>query len=104
VATEILESGGLLVGTPTMNNHMFPTIADILYYLKGLKPKNLVGGAFGSYGWSGEGVSQAMEILAAMGVDLVHDAAGAVRSQYVPTEGVLDECRALARTVCGRLS
>ena len=103
VATEILESGALLVGTPTMNNHMFPTVADILYYLKGLKPRNLIGGAFGSYGWSGEGISQVMELLAATGVDLVHDSAGAVRSQYVPTEGVLDECRSLARLVCERL-
>ncbi len=103
VATEILESGALLVGTPTMNNHMFPTVADVLYYLKGLKPENLIGGAFGSYGWSGEGVSQVMEILAATGVDLVHDSAGAVRSQYVPTEDVLDECRGLARLVCERL-
>ena len=104
VATEILESGAFLVGTPTMNNHMFPTVADILYYLKGLKPKNLIGAAFGSYGWSGEGTSQVTELLAAMGVDLVHDAAGAVRSQYVPTEDVLDECRALAKLVCDRLS
>jgi flavorubredoxin len=104
VVSEILESGALLVGTPTINNHMFPTVADILYYLKGLKPRNLIGGAFGSYGWSGEGVSQVTEILSAMGVDLVHDAAGAVRSQYVPTDEVLEECRGLARLISERLS
>jgi hypothetical protein len=45
-----------------------------------------------------------MEMLAAMGVDLVHDAAGVVKSNYVPTEDVLDDCRALAKTVCERLS
>jgi len=104
VATEILESGALLVGTPTMNNQMFPTVADVLYYLKGLKPAHLIGAAFGSYGWSGEGVGQAMEMLVAMDVDLVHDAPGAIRSQYVPTEGVLDDCRGLAKLICERLS
>jgi len=31
--TEILESGALLVGTPTLNQQMFPTIADALCYL-----------------------------------------------------------------------
>jgi flavorubredoxin len=103
VAADVLESGALLVGTPTMNNHMFPTVADVLYYLKGLKPKNLVGAAFGSYGWSGEGTSQVAGILADMGVTLVHGADSAVRSQYVPTEAVLDECRALAGRVCERL-
>jgi flavorubredoxin len=103
VVTEVLDSGALLVGTPTMNNQMFPTVADVLYYLKGLKPKNLVGAAFGSYGWSGEGTAQVAGILADMGVDLVHEADAAVRSQYVPTEAVLDECRALAARVCERL-
>jgi flavorubredoxin len=104
VATEVLESGALVVGTPTMNNHMFPTIADVLYYLKGLKPGNLVGAAFGSYGWSGEGTSQVAAILTAMGVDLVHDSDKPVRSQYVPTDEVLDECRTLAKRVCERLT
>ncbi|MHC4200556.1 MAG: flavodoxin domain-containing protein, partial [Planctomycetota bacterium] len=54
VATDVLDAGALLVGSPTMNNQMFPTVADCLTYLKGLKPKHLVGAAFGSYGWSGE--------------------------------------------------
>ena len=52
VVTEILDAGGLLVGTPNLNGQMFPTVADLLTYLKGLKPKNLIGGVFGSYGWS----------------------------------------------------
>lgn len=33
-------------------------------YLRGLKPRNLVGAAFGSYGWSGEAVRQIEEFLA----------------------------------------
>lgn len=103
VATEVLESGALLVGTPTINNQMFPTVADVLYYLKGLRPRNLVGAAFGSYGWSGEGVPQVAEILTAMGVDLVQAGGEAVRSQYVPTEEVLDDCRRLAGLVSERL-
>ncbi len=56
IVTEILSAGALLVGSPTINNNMFPTVADLLIYLKGLKPQNLIGTAFGSYGWSGEAV------------------------------------------------
>jgi len=43
---------------------MLPQIADILTYLKGLKPQNLMGTAFGSYGWSGEATRQIQDMLA----------------------------------------
>ncbi len=101
VATEVLEAGALLVGTPTLNNQMFPTIADVLVYLKGLKPANLIGTAFGSYGWSGEAVKQAVEILRDMKVDLVADG---LTVRYVPDEPALTECRALGRLVGERLA
>jgi len=101
VATEILESGALLVGSPTMNNQMFPTVADVLCYLRGLKPKNLVGAPFGSYGWSGESVAQVGKALDEMGVELVSPG---LRVQYVPDGAALEECRDLAKLVCDRIS
>jgi flavorubredoxin len=100
VASEILDAGALLIGTPTMNNEMFPTVADLLTYLKGLKPRNLIGCAFGSYGWSGEAVGKASEMLGSMGVELVADD---LRCQYVPDEAMLGECRSLGVSVAGRL-
>jgi len=39
VATEMLDAGALLVGSPTLNGQMFPTVADVLTYLRGLQPK-----------------------------------------------------------------
>ncbi len=39
VATSILEAGALIVGSPTMNNQVYPSLARLhLIYLKGLKP------------------------------------------------------------------
>lgn len=67
VVTEVLDAGGLLVGSPTINNGMFPTLADFLAYLRGLKPKNLIGASFGSYGWSGEAVGLVRAELEALG-------------------------------------
>ncbi len=54
IATEMLKAGAVLVGSPTMNNDLYPTIAEILCYMRGLKFQNKVAAAFGSYGWSGE--------------------------------------------------
>lgn len=100
VATEILDAGALLVGSPTLNNNLFPTVADTLTYLKGLKPRNLVGAAFGSYGWSGEVVGQLNEWLQGMGVELVSQG---VRTVYVPSNEALAQCRELGRQVAERL-
>ena len=54
VAYEVLDAAALIVGSSTLNNNLLPGMADILTYLKGLKPRNLMGAAFGSYGWSGD--------------------------------------------------
>jgi flavorubredoxin len=96
VATELLEAGALVLGSPTLNNNLFPTLADLVAYLEGLRPKNLVGAAFGSYGWSGEGVARLEAGLKAIGVDRV---AESLKVQYVPTIADLERCRNLGRTV-----
>lgn len=100
VATEILDAGALLVGSPTINNAMFPTVADLLAYLKGLKPQNLIGAAFGSYGWSGEGVGQVREVLAGMKVDMVGDG---LKVKYVPDSDALVDCHLLGLQVATKL-
>jgi len=101
VATEALEAGGLLVGSPTINNGIFPTVADILAYLKGLKPQNLLGLAFGSHGWSGEGTKILEENLAAMKVER---ALPALRAVYVPTAVDLKACFDAGEAVGRRLA
>ncbi|MCK7506791.1 MAG: hypothetical protein MZV70_23815 [Desulfobacterales bacterium] len=73
VVYEILEAGALIVGSPTLNNNMLPQMADVMTYLKGLKPANLIGAAFGSFGWSGESVKDLEAILKEMKVDIVAD-------------------------------
>jgi flavorubredoxin len=100
VAAELLDAGALIVGSPSVNNGIFPTVADVLTYLKGLKPRNLVGAAFGSYGWSGEAVAHIAAALREMQVELVGEG---VRAQYVPDDAALRECAALGAAVADRL-
>lgn len=61
---ELLDAKYILVGSPTLNNGMMPTVGAFLTYMKGLKPKNRIGMAFGSYGWSGEAPKQISNFLA----------------------------------------
>jgi flavorubredoxin len=100
VAAEVLDAAALVVGSPTLNNAIFPTLADVLTYLKGLKPKGMVGAAFGSHGWSGEGVGQLEALLTEMKVEL---AAPGVKAVYVPDAAVLAACFSLGQQVAGKV-
>ena len=100
VVTEILNAGALIVGSSTMNNNMLPGMADVLLYLKGLKPINLIGAAFGSYGWTGEAAGQIEEILRAMKVEIVADA---IKAKYVPDGAVLEQCYSMGQLIAGKL-
>ncbi len=67
----VWESRALLVGTPTLNNIMFPSVAEFLTHLRGLRPKNRLAGAFGSFGWGGGAVREAYETFKKMGLEVV---------------------------------
>jgi flavorubredoxin len=56
---EFWKSRGCLIGSPTLNNILYPSVADFLTHLRGLRPKNRIIGAFGSYGWGGGAVKEA---------------------------------------------
>ncbi|MBN1425049.1 FprA family A-type flavoprotein [Candidatus Fermentibacteria bacterium] len=90
VATALLDAGALIVGTPTINSNMFPTVSDTLTYLKGLKPANKIGAAFGSFGWSGEAAGHVETILKDMGVEISEPP---FRVKYVPGPEELARCR-----------
>ena len=100
VVTELLDAGALVVGSPTINNNIFPTVADVMIYVKGLRPRNLVGAAFGSYGWSGEAPKQLQAMLTEMGLNMV---AEPLRLTYVPDEGALAKCRELGEEISRQL-
>ena len=100
IITEVLNAGAIIVGSPTLNNGLFPTVSDFLTYMKGLKPKNKVGAAFGSYGWSGEAVKLINKELEEMKFNVIDPG---LKLQYVPNEQGLAACHALAEKIAGAL-
>ncbi|MEN6374610.1 MAG: FprA family A-type flavoprotein [Smithella sp.] len=100
VVYEVLDAGALIVGSSTLNNNILPPMADVMTYLKGLKPANLIGAAFGSYGWSGESMRHLEEMLKEMKVEI---AAEGVLSKHVPDEAVLVKCQEMGKTIAARL-
>jgi flavorubredoxin len=100
IITEVLDAGAVLVGSPTLNNNIFPTVADFLTYMKGLKPQNKISAPFGSYGWSGESVKLITKELEEMKFDVVDPG---VRLQYRPDAEGLGACAALGKKIAQAL-
>ena len=90
VITELLDAGALVVGSATMNNNMLPAVADVMMYIRGLKPRNLVAASFGSFGWSGEASKHLHAALTDMEYQMVTDP---LRINYVPDGEALNQCR-----------
>lgn len=89
VITEVLEARAVILGSSVLNNGILPVMADLLSYMKGLRPGHKLGAAFGSYGWANKAVKILNEALTEMKFELVSDG---VSSNYVPTPAVLDDC------------
>ena len=89
VLTEVFKTKGIIIGSPTLNNGLLPTIKPILEDLKGLKFKNKVGAAFGSYGWSGENVKLIEENLEKAKIKKLLDG---IKVKWQPTKDELKMC------------
>lgn len=81
VVTEILEAKAVLVGSPTLNNQMFPTLSSFLTYITGLRPKGKLWGFFGSYGWGGGAVRDMVETAKKAGFEVYEPS---IEVKYVP--------------------
>jgi len=87
VIAQVLEAKAILVGSPTLNNGVFPSVSSFLTYMKGLKPQKKIGAAFGSYGWGG-GAKRVVEAeLKASGIELIENK---LDYNYAPNQAELE--------------
>ncbi len=87
VITEAMKAKAILVGSPTLNNGLYPLVAEYLSYQRGLKPMNKIGMAFGSYGWGGGAVKEIIKELEATGIDVLDEK---LELKFVPKPEDLD--------------
>jgi len=92
IMTDLLTAKAVLVGSPTLNMGMLPTVGAFITYLKGLKPKRRIGFAFGSYGWAGQSVKEIEAVMRGLGWDIPLEG---VSVQYIPDDAELQKMRAI---------
>ena len=100
IITEVLDAGALIIGSSTLNNGMLPHMADLLHYMKGLRPAKKIGAAFGSYGWSGEAVKLITTAMEEMKFEILDPG---IKVQYVPQDDDLERCADLGRKIAQTL-
>jgi flavorubredoxin len=104
IVKDILTSRGICVGIPTINDAPYPSIGDLMYYLKGLRfdrtgvRKGAV--TFGSMGGRGGAVKKIADELTEAGFDVKEQ----MECYFVPDENELSECFELGRRFVGTLS
>jgi flavorubredoxin len=100
IMPEVLRARAVLVGCPTLNNGMLPSVSAFLTYLKGLRPKRRLGLAFGSHGWGGQGAKEVQALLQGMGWELPLEP---VTAQYRADPAELERARATGRSLAALL-
>lgn len=96
VMTELADCGAVLVGSPTHNNGILPGVANLLTYMKGLRPQKKMAMAFGSFGWSGEGARIVHEHLQGMSFETPLEP---LTCKYAPKADVLEQCFQAGKTL-----
>jgi flavorubredoxin len=90
------EADALLFGSPTINGDAVKPVWDLLSSLAVVNLTGKLGGAFGSYGWSGEAVRMIEDRM--RGLKLRVPRPG-VRVKLIPTAEELADCQAFGREI-----
>lgn len=85
VMVDFLDAKYVLIGSPTLNNQLFPRVAGFVTYMHGLQPKNKKALAFGSYGWKGGVTAYIQKVYEDLGWQTVPP----FEQKYTPKSDVL---------------
>ena len=95
IMTDILEAKYVVVGTPTLNNELFPRVAAFVTYMKGLAPKNKKGFAFASYGWKPGVANKIQTIMDELGWKTI----APFEEKYTPKAEVLEKLKEHTKSI-----
>jgi len=99
IIKELLEAKGILIGSSTINNGVLPTVAPFLEEMQGLRPRNKLAAAFGSYGWGGGAVKTIEKSLEKASMEVV---APALTAKWVPDRDEIQKCFEFGREFAKR--
>ena len=99
VIAELEGAQGFLIGTPTLNKDAVLPVWQLLAHLSPVTHGGMIAAAFGSYGWSGEGVPHVESRLRMLRMRLLPG----IRVRLKPTSQQLEAARQLGRDFAAAL-
>lgn len=105
ISTEKLEdkiahSMGIIIGSPTINQNIVHQIYTIFAVLNPLRDRGKLAAAFGSFGWSGEGVKIIESNLSNLKMKLFERN---LTVKFQPHEAEFEECRKFGREFANKM-
>ncbi len=97
---EIKSADAIAIGSSTFYYKMLPPMEKFIDSLSKANVKGKVGGAFGSYGWSGEAPGMIADKMREIGMKVIDPV---LRVQYAPVEKDLEECRRLGKDLANKV-
>ncbi|WP_162266762.1 flavodoxin domain-containing protein, partial [Clostridium sp. ATCC 25772] len=82
-------SKGILFGSPTINRTMVKPMWDAFSLIDPMANQGKFAGVFGSYGWSGEGITMAELLVKNMGFKMPVET---LKKKFFPSDETLQEC------------
>jgi len=100
IIKEMLDAKGFIFGSSTHDHNMLPALGGFMEFFKGLKPKNRIAAAFGSYGWAGGAVGEIEGILKETGIELVQPG---LSVKYIADTDEIKRCYEFGRDFANRV-
>lgn len=85
----VVSSKVIILGSPTINRTMVKPMWDLFSVIDPMANQGKIAGVFGSYGWSGEGISMAENILKSMSFKMP---VPTLKKKFFPSEEIFNEC------------
>ena len=101
VLRDIFKYKGLIIGSPTYTNDLFPEIESLVGKLESRDIKNRLFGYFGSYTWAGAAVRHLNAFAEKMRWDVVSDP---VEMKQGISDDIMAQCRRLADDMAAKLN
>ena len=97
VVDSIMHSKIVLIGSPTMNDTIFPSVGTLLSYIQGLNPApGRLWSAFGSYGWGGGAVEHIMKFFKENQYQIIEPQ---VEAKFRPDTEEIDNLKLLVESI-----
>lgn len=100
IINDIWKYKGLVLGSCTYNNKLFPPMEYLLNSLESRNLNNRVLGIFGSYSWSGGALARLEEFKDIISCNLAEPV---IESQYAPDRDILKKCYLLGENLAKKV-